>query len=124
MSEIRATTISDAAGTGPIALTKQWAAKSVCNYAQTTNTVLMGENVSSVTDVATGRYSVNYSNAFDAAEYSRNSSSNATHALVSMSTKTTLLAQQLNYAWNAGSGTNAFAADASDIGFAAHGDLA
>ncbi len=38
MSEIRATTISDAAGTGPITLTKQSAAKAWVSYNNNTAT--------------------------------------------------------------------------------------
>lgn len=56
MSEIRATTISDETGSGPIALTKQHAAKAWGDYNQSTNTVLGSFNISSVTDFATGRF--------------------------------------------------------------------
>ena len=65
MSEIRATTISDSAGTGPITLTGQSAAKLELRYDQTTNTVNQSLNVSSVTDVSTGQFHVNFTNDFD-----------------------------------------------------------
>ena len=63
MSEIRATTISDAAGTGPITLTKQHAAKVWVNF-NGSGTIATRDsfNVSSLTDDAAGRYTVNISN--------------------------------------------------------------
>ena len=69
MSEIRVTTISDAAGTGPVTLTKQEAAKVYIRYIQTSTTINKSFNVSSVTDSATGDSEVNYTNSFDAIEY-------------------------------------------------------
>ena len=61
MSEIRATTISDAAGTGPISLTGQSAAKAWVQH--NAGTVINDSfNYSSVTDVGTGNYRPNYTN--------------------------------------------------------------
>ena len=69
MSEIRATTISDAAGTGPIALTGQSAAKGWVNFNGQGTIALRGSvNVSSLTDNGTGSYTVNFSNAFGSAD--------------------------------------------------------
>ena len=64
MSEIRATTISDAAGTGPITLTKQSAAKVFCQFDGDAATPTPNEslNVSSITDNGTGDYTLTYSN--------------------------------------------------------------
>jgi len=62
LSEIRATTISDAAGTGPVTLTKQSAAKAWLNYNHPSNLVRESFNVSSVTDNATGHLTKNYTN--------------------------------------------------------------
>ena len=64
MSEIRATTISDAAGTGPIALTGQSAAKAWCRYNQGSNIVVSSVNVSSVIDNGTGLHTVYFSSLF------------------------------------------------------------
>ena len=64
MSEIRATTISDAAGTGPIVLTGQSAARLSFRYDQTTNTALSSKNVSSVVDDSAGEFTVNCTSAF------------------------------------------------------------
>jgi hypothetical protein len=63
LSEIRATTISDAAGTGPIALTKQSAAKAWVNT-NSGGSPLNSFNVTSVTDNSTGNYTVNFTNSF------------------------------------------------------------
>ena len=71
MSEIRANTISDAAGTGPVTLTKQSAAKAWVNF-NGTGTIAARDsfNVSSLTDRGTGRYTVSFANSFGAADYS------------------------------------------------------
>ena len=64
MSDIRATTISDAAGTGPITLTKQSAAKVFIRYdSNGGNTINISFNVSSVTDNGTGHQTTNFTNA-------------------------------------------------------------
>ena len=62
MSEIRATTISDAAGTGPIALTKQSAAKAWVSYNNNTATPFAwgSFNSSSLTDLGVGQIQINY----------------------------------------------------------------
>ena len=62
MSEIRATTISDAAGTGPITLTKQSAAKMFAVADQSALAVIDSLNTSSLTDMATGRLQFNLIN--------------------------------------------------------------
>ena len=56
MSEIRVTTISDTAGTGPVTLTKQSAAKAWINFNGYNNSTRDSFAMSSTTDVATGRY--------------------------------------------------------------------
>ena len=70
MSNIRATTISDETGNGPIALTKQHAAKAwgfnVLNSAVTsTNTF----NISSFSDPGTGRTDLTLTNAMDGVDF-------------------------------------------------------
>lgn len=64
MSEIRANTISDAAGTGPIDLYKQSAAKAWVNF-NANSGIYSGQsfNVSSFTDVGTGEAEINLTNA-------------------------------------------------------------
>lgn len=70
MSEIRATTISDTAGTGPVTLTGQYAAKAWVNF-DGTGTVAIRDsgNVSSITDNGTGDYTVNLTTAMPNANY-------------------------------------------------------
>jgi len=70
MSEIRATTISDLAGTGPATLTGQYAAKAWVNF-NGTGTVAIREsaNVASITDNGTGDYTLNYTSALADANY-------------------------------------------------------
>ena len=70
MSELRANTISDAAGTGPVTLTGQYAAKAWVNF-NGTGTVAIRDsgNVSSITDLGTGLYDVNFTTAMDDANY-------------------------------------------------------
>ena len=62
MSEIRVTTVSDTAGTGPVTLTKQHAAKVWVNF-NGGGTIATRDsfNVASLTDDAAGRYTVNIS---------------------------------------------------------------
>ena len=63
MSDIRTNTISDLAGTGPVTLTKQSAAKAWANLNGTGTIVLRDSaNVSSVTDSGTGLYEFNLTN--------------------------------------------------------------
>ena len=69
MSEIRVTTISDTAGTGPVTLTKQSAAKGwwvLSDAAVPQNSF----NVSSGTDNGTGNYSVNLTSAMSTSDSS------------------------------------------------------
>ena len=77
MSDIRAGTISDAAGTGPITLTGQSAAKAWVNF-NGTGTVAIREsfNVGSVTDLATGSYQPQFTDSFANANYSWHLSTN------------------------------------------------
>ena len=65
MSEIRVTTISDTAGTGPVELTKQIAPK-VFVCASSSFTISNSFNVSSITDQSTGRPTVNLTSAMSA----------------------------------------------------------
>ena len=72
MSEIRATTISDTAGTGPITLTKQSAAKVFCSVTYSGGTPITSQsiNISSLTDIGNGFVQYNYSTNFDNSVYS------------------------------------------------------
>ena len=70
MSEIRATTISNAAGTGPITMTGQYAAKAWVNFNGTgTVAIRQSGNVSGITDNGTGNYTVNFTTAMPDVDY-------------------------------------------------------
>lgn len=80
MSELRANTLSDAAGTGPTDLTEQWANKVAFNYNQGSASTRLTLNVSSITDDATALFDVNLTNAFSSQSYAlavQNRSSNS-----------------------------------------------
>ena len=71
MSNIRATTISDETGNGPIALTKQHAAKAwVANAIHSNQATQDSFNQSSYTDTGTGRADISFTNNMDSAIYS------------------------------------------------------
>ena len=69
MSDIRANTISDAAGTGPIDLYKQSAAKAWVNFNGNTNAISDSVNITSLTDNGTGNYTLNLTNSMASANY-------------------------------------------------------
>ena len=73
MSEIRATTISDAAGTGPITLTKQSAAKGFFS-SSTPGLSDQSLNISSSTDHGNGYHGVSFTSNFSSSEYASPSS--------------------------------------------------
>ena len=68
MSEIRATTISDSAGTGPITLTSQYAAK-VWTHFDSDASIDGSFNSSSITDNGTGNFQVNFTNSMSDPSY-------------------------------------------------------
>lgn len=71
MSDLKVTTISDLAGTGPVTLTKQSAAKAWVNFDGTgTAAIRDSVNVASLTDNGTGDYGVNYTSNMSASDYS------------------------------------------------------
>lgn len=65
-------TIADNAGTGPVTLTKQSAAKGWVKYDQNGNTVDDSFNTSSTTDASTGKFQQNHTNSMNNANYSTN----------------------------------------------------
>jgi hypothetical protein len=122
LSEIRATTISDAAGTGPITLTGQSAAKAWVNFNQAgTDTINNSFNVSSLTDSGTGLTYINFSSAMAYAGFSLSHStivdSNYVNAEV---TNYPITASQAYFI----SVENGFGYDKTYASCIAHGDLA
>jgi len=127
MSEIRATTISDAAGTGPITLTGQSAAKAWVNF-NGSGTIATRDsvNVASLTDNGTGNYSVNFSNSMGNASYSYAASSNGgSSSYIREAQQGTVSSGSFSYLAKYWSGiTTANADDALYQNVAIHGDLA
>lgn len=71
MSEIRTSLLSNLAGTGPVALLKQWASKAWMNLnGSGTIAIRDSENTSSVTDNGTGSYTQNFTSAMANANFS------------------------------------------------------
>ena len=118
MSEIRVTTVSDTAGTGPVTLTKQHAAKAWVSKWYNTGTLTNSFNVSSVTDVGTGQSTVNFSSSFSSANYSH-TASDAYYGLCQTepNSQTASAGKVFNY-------NNSFALVDTVINTVAHGDLA
>lgn len=71
MSEIRANTVSNAAGTGPVTLTGQAANKAWIELVNGTSTLAVGDslNTSSITDFGVGQYWVNWATQFNTTNY-------------------------------------------------------
>jgi len=80
LSDIRANTISDAAGTGPITLTGQSAAKAWASFNGTASPLSLEDsfNTSSLTDNGAGNHHVNFTNNMNNAYYYANADANAT----------------------------------------------
>ena len=133
MSEIRATTISDAAGTGPIALTKQSAAKAWVNFNGTgTIAIRDSQGVSGLVDNGTGDYTSNFTSSFSAVDYTGTTSSswdtvtsgvlNFNRAVGSSGYSTTSLFRMQNVVVD--STTNRSGLDVNYLYAVFHGDLA
>ena len=75
MSEIRVTTVSDTAGTGPVTLTKQHAAKAWLNL-DGTGTIAINDsfNIASVNDSGSGAYAPSFTNSMSNSSYVANGS--------------------------------------------------
>lgn len=73
MSDLRANTLSDLAGTGPATLTKQSAAKAWV-HGDPDASVRDSFNVSSSTDIDVGKYQYDYTNALTDTDYAATAS--------------------------------------------------
>lgn len=87
MSTLRANTISNAAGTGPAALTSQWAFKATLTYDQAVPEIDESNNISSVTDSSTGVFIPNFTNNMSSAVHGLAGSSDSA-AYVDILTRT------------------------------------
>ena len=124
MSEIRATTISDAAGTGPIALTGQSAAKAWVNF-NGTGTIATRDsfNVSSLGDDGTGLYNYNTTSALDNSNYKCGSNGASTSINTSIRSAASIPSTS-SKALIGMRTTNNVAFDAENMHGDLHGDLA
>ena len=68
-SVLNVDTIADKAGTGPVGLTKQHAAKAWCSYSGSGTTFADSFNMASATDNSTGNYTFALTNAMGNANY-------------------------------------------------------
>jgi hypothetical protein len=122
MSTIRAASIANLAGTGPVTLQGQWAAKSWINFNGTATVTTRGSaNVSSLTDNGLGDYTVSFSSAFGAADYSAVSSAyenSARQTQGGQGAPTTSAYRFISYTTSFGF------ADAQYLFLSVHGDLA
>ena len=90
MSDIRANTISDAAGTGPIDLYKQSAAKAWARFDMSSATLNDSLNIGSLTDNGTGDFTFNFTNNMASANYSHVGSGSLTSATTNAMITSTL----------------------------------
>ena len=131
-SVLNVDTVADKAGTGPVALTKQHAAKAWLNINQTSTQAIRDSfNVSSISDSGVGRTQVTLTNAMSNNDYMAliglrmqstvtNSGSSGGVDTSDGSTSVTTTQFQYSYINNASSAD----ADSPYAGGAVHGDLA
>ena len=126
MSEIRATTISDETGNGPIALTKQHAVKTWCTLSMSGANIVDSFNCSSTTDITTGRFTVAFSSSMSDVNYAVTSSaiSHADSNVGSNRTSGATSYQAATVYINAMITSTGANNDVPSCAFAAHGDLA
>jgi hypothetical protein len=74
MSSLKVDTIQNRSG-GTVTLTNQSAAKMIINYDQIADTVRSSLNVSTVNDVSTGEFTINFETSFNDINYSPSSAS-------------------------------------------------
>jgi len=130
LSEIRVTTVSDTAGTGPVTLTKQSAAKAWCYVEGDASSPLINSfNGSSLTDSGTGDYTFNLTNNFNYAKYSVSSNNSRSPSAPSVGARVVQCDGIVVGSW----GINTYSLDSSAvlarldesiICSSAHGDLA
>ena len=70
-SQLNVDTIADKAGSGPVGLHKQHAAKAWANFDESNSTIRDNFNVSGVTDNGTGYFTVTLANSMSSDDYSR-----------------------------------------------------
>ena len=126
MSELRTTTISDLAGTGPVTLTGQSAAKAWATLSMTGANLVDSFNCASTTDIAIGRFTVALSSAMSNVNYAVTSSAISTANSNAGSNRTSgaTAYQAANVYINAMVTSTGDSNDVPSCAFTAHGDLA
>ena len=116
-SVLNVDTIADKAGTGPVELTKQHAAKAWSNVSssQVINDSL---NTSSITDTATGNYDLNWTNSFSNTNYS-STGADGNYGNFNAEPHTLSTGEANVYSYN-----NSFSLADASFAHVAHGDLA
>ena len=127
-SELRVTTLSNATGDGPAALTQQSAAKAyVVQNGTGTPSAFGSLNLSSITDTATGDYTHNWTNNFANVNYGYVATGHASAVswLHSIYTGDPDASNRLTGSTNIQTAnTNQVLVDADITNYVAHGDLA
>ena len=127
MSEIRVTTISNTAGTGPVTLTKQHAAKAWADIASA-GSLDESFNVSSLGDDGSGDRSINLSSAMGSANFAANSTIIYAHGSsghgVRNSPVASITASVINIDTGSTNGSGQFSFQDQPSGMSVHGDLA
>lgn len=120
-SVLNVDTIADKAGTGPVALTKQSAAKAWARLESGTATLLDSFGAASSTDNGTGDHTITVTNAFDNANYSftgtADKAGNYLSGVTNVTTRTTTASRYRMY-------TDAGSLSDGDSSVLFHGDLA
>lgn len=124
MSDIRANTISDTSGNGPINLHKQSAAKAYASIYSNSSLNVTSINASSYTDTGTGAGDLNFTSAFTQPSYQIGVSSQINAAGAGSTMRgTSSSSTTLKYVIRTYEGTNT-AASTSYMSVVFHGDLA
>ena len=124
-SVLNVDTIADKAGTGPVALTKQHAAKAWVNFnGESTLSVRDSFNIGSVTDNGTGSYTNNFSSAFAAATYNTTGGGGGNLMYLDTSYGYTTSAKTFRSAYPSNTSGSITVTDGNDVNASHHGDLA
>ena len=119
-SVLNVDTIANKAGTGPVGLTKQQAARVTAGVTLSGGSPVLNQslNVSSLTDTATGKVTYNFTNSFTDAGYSSIGCTNNTGSVrtVTTASEATSSVRSINFTTSS--------ENDNDVSATVHGDLA
>ena len=115
-SVLNVDTIADKAGTGPVGLTKQAAAKAFAHAGSSGNSLGSSLNVSSLADEATGLYSITFTNNMSAVPAPNYSDALSIGYNNDPATTSVVKSQSYNTSYGATASANVY--------YSVHGDLA